>query len=173
MDLVDDTTIEIAKILLDKRWNVIVSPTADFITSDNPVCLTGPKDRNFGFGAPGVSVTVPLTPEKMLFINDTPGRENCYVLNQSMKGDVTPPDTPLNWQTYGNSYRFIFGPKPLWYVLEQGLKFCDNLNSSDPNSPYFALLSPDGQKVHLSRNALAGANPARSTKTATWHLQMN
>jgi hypothetical protein len=70
-----------------------------------------------------------------------------------MKGDVASPDAPLNFQTYGNSYRFIFGPKPLGPILEQNLAFCDNLTRSDPNSPYYALLSPDGRKVRLQRNA--------------------
>lgn len=153
VDSVDGGTGEIAKLLLNKRWNVIVSDSHNFITSDNPVCVTGPRDRSFGIATPGVSVNIPLTPDKYLVIDDNPGPCDRYVQIFNAKGDVTSPEAAFNFRTTGNAYRFIFGPKNLYNVLEEGLKFCDNIHNSDTESPYYALRSPeDGRLLRLGRN---------------------
>jgi len=58
VEYVESNTIDLAKILLKRRWNVIVSPKRRFITSDNPVCLTGPAHKPFGFETEGTVITL-------------------------------------------------------------------------------------------------------------------
>lgn len=152
VDRIASDTIVIAKDILDRRWNVLVSPDGNFVTSDNPVILNGPKHRPFGFASKDSTVLFPLTPDKLLFIDSKNGPQNTYTELRPAKGDVAPPEAGFNFQTYGNAYRLALGPRDMYGIMVDGLKFCDNLTISDPNSPYYALRTPDGGVVRLGRN---------------------
>jgi len=144
IEVVEDQTGDIAQLLLDKRWTVFVSEENKFITSDNPVLLTGPADKPFGFGTPGVSISVPLTPDKLLVIDDGEGWRGRYSLISERPGFGRVREAPFNMQTASNAYRFIYAPhNELFRVLHQGNWFRDNIEMSDPASPFFALNEVD------------------------------
>lgn len=64
---------DIADIFLKRKWGVFVSESPVFITSDCPMTLwRGDSLKpNFGFGTPGTQITYPLTPYKLLMIQDS------------------------------------------------------------------------------------------------------
>ena len=65
----------LAKILLKKRWSVIVADEPGIGHFRQSGILDGPSDRNegFGFGTRGMTVTFPLSPKMLLHLSD---REN-------------------------------------------------------------------------------------------------
>ena len=60
----------LAELLLKKRWSVVVAEESHFITSDRPVALQHPTQKKFGFGTPGVIVSFPLSPTRILIMDD-------------------------------------------------------------------------------------------------------
>ena len=60
----------LAKLLLKKRWSVVLAEDSHFITSDRPVALQHQNRNTFGFGTPGVIVSFPLSPTRILIMDD-------------------------------------------------------------------------------------------------------
>lgn len=60
----------LAKLLLKKRWSVVVAENSQFITSDRPVALQHQTRQIFGVGTPGVIVSFPLSPTRILIMDD-------------------------------------------------------------------------------------------------------
>lgn len=59
-----------AKLLLKKRWSVVLAEHNHFITSDRPVALQHQTRKTFGVGTPGVIVSFPLSPTRILIMDD-------------------------------------------------------------------------------------------------------
>jgi len=70
VDSVHSHTIEMATIFLKKRWSIIVSDTPSFITSDKPVSKEHLREEKFGFGTKGTIITFPLSPTRLLIMDD-------------------------------------------------------------------------------------------------------
>jgi hypothetical protein len=60
---------EIAKLFLDMRWAVLVSNEGKFITSDNPVMVGDPTRPFRGLKDPGILVTFPISPTRLLLMD--------------------------------------------------------------------------------------------------------
>jgi Protein of unknown function (DUF4238) len=99
----------LAKILLKKRWSVIVAEEPVFVTSDNPVILEGPlhRKKSFGFGTPGMTVTFPLSPKMLLHLDDRNGEDGLYCPLKGMPGVPLPAWAPFNWQVWVNASRLM------------------------------------------------------------------
>lgn len=60
----------LAKILLKKRWSVVLSDDEHFITSDKPVGVQHRSREVFGIGTAGAVVSFPLSPTRLLVMDD-------------------------------------------------------------------------------------------------------
>lgn len=63
----------LAKILLKKRWSVILAENEHFITSDRPVVVQHTSREVFGIGTTGAVVSFPLSPTRILMMDDPAG----------------------------------------------------------------------------------------------------
>jgi hypothetical protein len=63
---------DLAEVLVKRRWGIIFSDKADFVTSDSPVVLRRGKatKTNFGFATPGTEILFPISPARLLTISD-------------------------------------------------------------------------------------------------------
>lgn len=61
---------KIAKLLIEKRWSVVVSEDPVFITTDNPVITENQERDTFGLGTKGTFITFPLSPTRVLCMDD-------------------------------------------------------------------------------------------------------
>jgi|CXWL01.1.fsa_nt_gi hypothetical protein len=60
----------LAKILLKKRWSVVLAEREHFITSDRPVAVQHTSREVFGVGTAGGVVSFPLSPTRILILDD-------------------------------------------------------------------------------------------------------
>ena len=102
----------IAKMLLSKRWSVVCSQDDAFIATDKPVSLHHLEREKFGFGTPGVMVTFPLGPKRMLIMDDMHHEpaSQYYALK-----DANAPS--FNLTTWRNGSRFMITGRPVPEVL--------------------------------------------------------
>lgn len=110
--IVRSETGRIAKMLLSKRWSVVCSDEDAFITTDKPVSLHHLEREKFGFGTPGVMVTFPLGPKRMLAMDDMhhePANQY-YPLKDGSAGS-------FNLTTWRNGSRFMITGRPISEVL--------------------------------------------------------
>ena len=70
VSVVQSEAIVLATMLLKKRWSVICSGNPVFVTSDNPVSKQHQSRPVFGFGTEGVVVTFPVSPTRLLVMDD-------------------------------------------------------------------------------------------------------
>jgi hypothetical protein len=96
----------IAEILMKKRWSVIFADQPVFITTDAPVMMLHQTRTRFGFGTPGTIVSFPLSPTRVLMMDDRydqpPGRY--YPLAETGPGFAN----GLAWR---NCERFMISPR--------------------------------------------------------------
>lgn len=70
VSVVQAEAVVLATMLLKKRWSVISSGNSVFVTSDNPVSKQHQSRSVFGFGTEGVVVTFPISPTRLLVMDD-------------------------------------------------------------------------------------------------------
>jgi hypothetical protein len=72
VNVIKESVGPIAEMLLEKRWSVIVADYPAFITTDNPVTYINrdPKKRTFGIKTEQTSVLLPLSPTRLLLMDD-------------------------------------------------------------------------------------------------------
>jgi hypothetical protein len=66
VESVQTNAIHLAEVLMKKRWSVIFAADSVFITTDTPVLLMHQSREVFGVGTPGVIVSFPLSPTRVL-----------------------------------------------------------------------------------------------------------
>ena len=93
---------DIADIFASRTWGVIVSPEPVFVTGDFPIGLfRGTCERpTFAYGTKGTEVVYPLSPTKLLMMNDD-FREDGLIYPLEDVGT-------LNYGVCGASERFVF-----------------------------------------------------------------
>jgi hypothetical protein len=69
-DSIKSQTIFLAEIFLQKRWSVIFSEKPVFVTSDRPVAKYHQSKEVFGFGTEGTFVNFPISPTRLLVMDD-------------------------------------------------------------------------------------------------------
>jgi len=67
---INQNAIHLAGILMQKRWSVVFSDQPVFITTDAPVTMLNPHRERFGFASPGTLVSFPLSPTRVLMMDD-------------------------------------------------------------------------------------------------------
>ena len=121
--IVQSETGRIAKILLSMRWSVVCSQEDVFITTDKPVSLHHLEREKFGFGTPGVMVTFPLGPKRMIVMDDMHHEpaSQYYALKAANAAS-------FNLTTWRNGSRFMVTGRPIPEVLSE-------IVSLDPEKP--------------------------------------
>lgn len=70
VSMVDSQAHWLANLLMRKRWSIIFSDAPVFITSDNPISKQHGKQEKFGFNTPGATILFPLSPTRLLSLDD-------------------------------------------------------------------------------------------------------
>lgn len=70
VDSIRTNTGHVVKTLLAKRWSILFSEEPVFVTTDAPVDFFHQTRKTCGFGTPGVHISVPLSPTRILFLDD-------------------------------------------------------------------------------------------------------
>jgi len=96
----------LAEMLMKKRWSVVFSETPVFITTDTPVWMAHQTQQVYGFGTPGTMVSFPLSPTRVLVMDDRHDQPkgNYYSLAKAGPGF----QNGLAWR---NCYRFMISPR--------------------------------------------------------------
>jgi len=112
--------VDIAELLLQKRWSVIFADTPVFITSDNPVSKAHLERDKFGFGTKGTIVTFPISPTRLLVMDDMHHEPagQYYPLHADGPG-------PYNLGIWKNGSRFMISPRDVDDVLAEMLEWAD------------------------------------------------
>lgn len=125
-DSVQANTGHLAELLLKKRWSIIFSEVPVFITSDNPVCKNHLEKEKFGFGTEGTIVTLPLSPTRLLIMDDN---------HKEPAGQYYPLHTdgpgPFNLGIWRSSNRFMISQRDVDEVLAEMLEWADLQRGKD------------------------------------------
>jgi len=106
-DSIQAFAIHLAKIFLQKRWAVAFTEEPMFITSDNPIFVLEPEFKPFQFAAKGATIVFPLSPTRVLFLDDKTEPDGRYY--PFRRENVT----NLNYSIWLNAERFVtFGRDP-------------------------------------------------------------
>lgn len=114
VDMVRKETGHIAELLMKMRWSVVMADADCFITSDKPVGMLHHNSEKFGFATPGVIVTFPLSPRRMLIMDDLhhePANQY-YPLHEGNAG-------PFNMTIWHSGSRFMITGRPIPDVLSE------------------------------------------------------
>lgn len=104
----------IAEKLMQKRWSIVVAEQDSFITTDKPVFLEHQSRTIFGLNTPGVMVSFPLSPKRLLVMDDrhTEPANQYYPLLGSAVG-------AFNFGIWRNGSRFMITGRPIDQVLSE------------------------------------------------------
>ncbi len=111
----------LAKILLKKRWSVVFSDDKHFITSDKPVGVQHGSREVFGIGTTGTVVVFPLSPTRILMMNDQhqePANQY-YPLKRDNVG-------AFNYAIWHAATRFMITGRQLPEVLSEIVGWAEN-----------------------------------------------
>jgi hypothetical protein len=119
-DSMQGLTGQIAQLIIQKRWSVIFSDHAAFITSDKPVCMDHRKNEKFGFGTKGTIITFPLSPTRLLVMDDMHEEPagQYYPLRADGPG-------PFNLRIWRNGSRFMISQRDVDEVLAEIVEWAD------------------------------------------------
>lgn len=111
---------DIAKCLIAKRWSVMFAERDVFVTSDKPVALRHGEKTVFGFASPGVLVTFPLSPTRMLVMDDKfaePANQYYPVIEENIGG--------LNLGTWHSGNGPMITGRPIHDVLTEIVRWSE------------------------------------------------
>ena len=121
IDYIEKMAIDLANILMKKRWSIIISETKQFITSDNPIIITNNisnKIEILGFDKKGTSITFPISPTRVLILDDL-HKEPSSQYYPVKKGTVE----AINSLSWKNSHQFMIthkNPDEILYEIFEG-----------------------------------------------------
>jgi uncharacterized protein DUF4238 len=109
---IQSEAIRMAETLMKKRWSIVLSEQDSFITTDRPVLLGHESRRNYGYGTPGVLLTFPLSPKRILVMDDMHDEHAnlCYPLAPQDVG-------AYNLAAWHNGSRFLITGRAVPEVL--------------------------------------------------------
>ena len=70
VDMIHRETIELANILMKKRWSIVFSNEPCFITTDQPIAVFNRKNDKFGLATEGSYISFPLSTTRILVLDD-------------------------------------------------------------------------------------------------------
>ncbi len=125
-DVVRSEATRIAEALLSKRWSVVIAEKETFITTDKPVCLQHPTQAKFGIETPGVMITFPLSPRRVLVMDDLHHEPaNQYYQLSTGSGAA------FNAVLWHGASRFLITGRPVSEVLEEMVRLGNSRDSAN------------------------------------------
>lgn len=118
--LIEGEATHLAEILLAKRWSVVLAREPVFITSDKPVVVAHPKKDAVGFATPGALVSFPLSPTRVLLMDD----RHEEPANQYYPLHAQDP-AALNYTVMRHAATFIISPRNTDEVLREIVQHAD------------------------------------------------
>lgn len=112
--VVESEATVLATLLMKKRWSIVFSEADIFITSDMPVVLQHQSREIFGFGTQDSIVMFPLSPRRMLVMDDLHAEPagQYYPLKPSNAG-------AFNYNIWSKSSRFMVTGRAVHDVLSE------------------------------------------------------
>ena len=111
----------LAKVLLKKRWSIVLADNEYFITSDRPVGVQHRSREIFGISTTGAVVSFPLSPTRILMMDDQhqePANQY-YPLKPDNVG-------AFNYGIWHVSTRFMVTGRPVPEVLSEIVRWAEN-----------------------------------------------
>lgn len=117
--MIQSEAVRIAERLTQKRWSTLLSDEDAFVTSDRPVSVLHQSREVFGIGTPGSVVIFPITPRRLLVMDDRHEEppNQYYLLGQDSVG-------PLNGLIWRNG-RLLLTGRPIPDVLTELMSSAD------------------------------------------------
>ena len=112
-------SIKIAEELIKKKWSIIASEEKVFITSDRPVIIFNPTRGLVGIGSRGVVIILPLSPSRLLILEDNINNEEDLTEYPLNKGHAS----FFNSHIFSNGFRYIIGHKDIKEVVNEILTY--------------------------------------------------
>lgn len=111
--MIQSQAVRIAEYLITKRWCTLLADEDAFVTSDCPVSIQHPSRQVFGVATPGSIVVFPLTPRRLLVMDDRQEEppDQYYPLNRRSLG-------PMNGLIWRNG-RLLLTGRPIPEVLTE------------------------------------------------------
>ena len=117
---INSEALHCAEILLEKRWSVIFADTPLFITTDKPVVVVNRERETFGLKSKGTIITFPLSPTRILVLDDMHNKPNGRYYHL---GDEGP--GPINLTIWRNAENFMVSPRHTDDVCVEMLSWAD------------------------------------------------
>jgi hypothetical protein len=120
IEFIQSEAIRMADTLMKKRWSIVISEQDSFITTDRPVLLGHGSRRNYGYGTPGVVINFPLSPKRILVMDDMRDEPAnfCYPLAPQDVG-------AYNLAAWHNGSRFLITGRSVPEVLSEMTAWAD------------------------------------------------
>lgn len=112
---IENLATDIAEQLIKKRWSIIASEEKVFITSDRPVIISNPETGLLGINSKGVVIALPLSPTRLLLLEDNTINEDSLIEYSLNKGKAS----FYNREIWSNAYRYVIGHKDTEKVLDE------------------------------------------------------
>ena len=116
VEQINREAINVAKILMEKRWSVLFSDESGFITTDRPVSIFNQDKDKFGVSSKGTFIKLPISPTRVLILDDRfqePG-SRYYPLSEQGHG-------PANLTSWIHAHRFMITGRDTDEVCEEML----------------------------------------------------
>lgn len=111
--MIQAEAVPIAECLVRKRWCTLVADEDAFVTSDRPVSVQHPSREIFGIGTVGSIVMFPLTPRRLLVMDDR--HEEPPNQYYPLSGEAVGPLNGLIWR----NGRLLLTGRPIPDVLAE------------------------------------------------------
>jgi ligand-binding SRPBCC domain-containing protein len=128
VDQISYSTIDVAKLLMEKRWSVIFSDEPCFITTDQPVTVFNQEKERFGLATKGTLISFPLSPTRVLVLDDRfnePGSQ-FYPLAEHGPG-------PINITHWTHAHNFMISHRHPDEVNYEMVNFADQYEQTIHN----------------------------------------
>ena len=108
VDNINNHAIEVANLLLAKRWSVLLSEQSSFFTCDKPVIVENGSEIQAGIMSPDVLIMFPICPTKLLLLDDMHDQPQgqYYPLKES-------DPSPFNMLLVRNAVKFVISPRKI------------------------------------------------------------
>ncbi len=124
--IIESEAVHLAELLMQKRWSMIISERHTFVTTDKPVGIQHPTKTNSGLRTPGVIVSFPASPRRLLAMDDMhhePANQY-YPLQTSAAG-------AFNCNLWRNGSRFMITGRSVHEVLAEIVEWAEVLENPD------------------------------------------
>ncbi|MCK5708032.1 MAG: DUF4238 domain-containing protein [Candidatus Aureabacteria bacterium] len=120
INMIEDNAIGVAKLLMEKRWSVIFSEEPCFITTDQPVTVFNRERERFGLNTKGTLISFPLSPTKVLVLDDQFNEPSSQFYSLSKEGSG-----PINITHWRYAHNFMISHRHPDEVNSEMVGFTD------------------------------------------------